>query len=137
MAERKNKHLLEVARALLFPNQVPKYLWGEVVLTATYLINRMPNKVLNFETPFDVFHKFLPTNRVSSSLPLKIFECTAFVHIHSHNRGKLEPHATKCVFVGFAPTQRRYKCFEPISKKMFVTIDVTFFELIPYFMHHF
>jgi hypothetical protein len=62
LAERKNKHLLEVARALLFTNQVPKYLWGEAVLTATYLINRMPNKVLNFETPFDVFHKFYQNN---------------------------------------------------------------------------
>ena len=59
-----NKHLLEVAWALIFTNQVPKYLWGEVVLTATYLINRTPNKVLNFETPFDVFLKFFPTNRL-------------------------------------------------------------------------
>ena len=32
LAKRKNKHLLEVARTLLFTNQVPKYLWGEVVL---------------------------------------------------------------------------------------------------------
>ena len=39
--------------------------------------------------------------------------------------------------VGYAPTQKGYKCFEPISKKMFVTMDVTFFELIPYFMSHF
>jgi IS30 family transposase len=59
LAERKNKRLLEVAWALLFTNQVPKYLWGEAVLTTTYLINRMPNKVLSFETPFDVFHKFI------------------------------------------------------------------------------
>ena len=59
LAERKNKHLLEVARALLFTDQVPKYLWAEAVLTATYLINRMPNKVLSVETPFDVFHKFI------------------------------------------------------------------------------
>ena len=58
LVKRKSKHLLKVARTLLFTNQVPKYLWGEAVLTATYLINRMPNKVLNFETPFDVFHKF-------------------------------------------------------------------------------
>ena len=101
MAERKSKHLLEVARALLFTNQVPKYLWGEALLTSTYLINRMPNKVLNFETPFDVFHKFFfPTNKLSYSLPLKIFGCIAFVHIHSHNLGKLEPRSTKCVFVG-------------------------------------
>ena len=60
----------------------------------------MPNKVLNFETPFDVFHKIFPTNRLSFSLPLKIFGCTTFVHIRSHNRGKLEPRAIKCVFVG-------------------------------------
>ena len=33
VAERKNKHLLEVARALSFTTKVPKYLWGEVVLT--------------------------------------------------------------------------------------------------------
>ena len=105
LAERKNKHLLEVARSLHCTNQVPKYLWGEAVLTATYLTNRTPNKVLSFETPFDVFRKFYPTNRLSSSLPLKIFGCTTFVHIHSHNQGQLEPRATKCVFVGYAPTQ--------------------------------
>ena len=85
LAERKNKHLLEVTRALLFTNQVPKYLWGEAVLTTTYLINRTPNKVLNFETPFDVFHKIYPTDQLSSSLPLKIFGCTTFIYIHSHN----------------------------------------------------
>jgi transposase InsO family protein len=39
VAERKNRHLLEVARALLFSSKVPNYLWGEAVLTAAYLIN--------------------------------------------------------------------------------------------------
>ena len=47
-AERKNKHLLEVARAIMFESNVPKYLWGDAVLTATYLINRMPTRVLNY-----------------------------------------------------------------------------------------
>jgi hypothetical protein len=81
------------------------------------------------------FISFIKTTRLSSSLPLKIFGCTAFIHIHSHNR-ELEPRATKCVFVGYAPTQKGYKCFVPISKKMFVIIDVTFFELHPYFTPH-
>jgi transposase InsO family protein len=39
VAERKNRHLLEVARSLMFPMNVPKYLWSEAVITATYLIN--------------------------------------------------------------------------------------------------
>ena len=49
--ERKNIHLLEVARSLLFSNHVPKIFWGEAILTATYLINRMPIRVLKFHTP--------------------------------------------------------------------------------------
>ena len=35
VAERKNRHLLEVARANMFTNNVPKHFWGEAVLTAT------------------------------------------------------------------------------------------------------
>ena len=35
IAERKNRHLLDVARACIFARQVPKYLWGEAVLTVT------------------------------------------------------------------------------------------------------
>ncbi|KAE8666093.1 Lysyl-tRNA synthetase 1 isoform 1 [Hibiscus syriacus] len=42
--ERKNRLILAVARALMFTMGVPKYLWGEVVLTACYLINRLLSK---------------------------------------------------------------------------------------------
>ncbi|RVX01148.1 Retrovirus-related Pol polyprotein from transposon TNT 1-94 [Vitis vinifera] len=44
IAERKNRHLLEVARSLMFSMNVPKLFWGQVVLTAAYLINRMPSR---------------------------------------------------------------------------------------------
>ena len=46
IAERKNKHLLEVPRAMMFYMNIPKYLWGDAILTASYLINRMPTKIL-------------------------------------------------------------------------------------------
>ena len=85
LVEKKNKYVLEVAQALLFTTKVPKYLWGEALLTTTYLINRMYSKILNFETPLNIFHKFYPMNKFPSTLPLKIFGYTAFVHIHDHN----------------------------------------------------
>ena len=34
VAERKNRHLLEVARSLMFTMNVPKFLWSEAVMTA-------------------------------------------------------------------------------------------------------
>ena len=43
VVERKNRHLLEVARSLMFSTYVPKHSQGEAVLTVAYLINRMPS----------------------------------------------------------------------------------------------
>src|SRR3954464_1142655 len=46
VAERKNRHLLEVTRALMFQMNVSKFLWSEAVTTATYLINSIPLRIL-------------------------------------------------------------------------------------------
>ena len=45
VAERKNRHL-DIARTMLFHKQVSKEFWGEAILTACYLINRIPSFVL-------------------------------------------------------------------------------------------
>ena len=47
VAERKNRHLLEIARSLLFQMHVPKHFWADTVSTACFLINWMPSSVLN------------------------------------------------------------------------------------------
>ena len=78
-----------MARALLFSTKVPKYLWGEDVLTAAHLINRMSSRVLNLKTHLETFLKFFPIDSVAANMPLKIFGCTAFVHEHKQI-GKLE-----------------------------------------------
>ena len=62
-----------------------------------------------------------------------VFGCTCFVRDHNPARGKLDPRALKCVFVGYSPTQKWYKCYHPPSRKLFVYMDVTFFESQPYF----
>ena len=47
VVERKNRHLLETAKALLFQMHVPKHFWADAVSTACFLINRMPSSILN------------------------------------------------------------------------------------------
>ena len=32
----------------MFIAKVPKYLWGEAILTTTYLINKMPLRIFEF-----------------------------------------------------------------------------------------
>jgi len=81
--EQKNRHLLEVARSVMFSMNVPKQYWGEAILTATYLINRMRSRVLQFKIPCQVLLSVFPHTRLISSIPPKIFGSPAFVHIVS------------------------------------------------------
>ena len=62
IAERKNRHLLEVAHTLMFQSNVPKHFWGEAILTTTFLINRMSSRVLGFLTTIHVFSQVFPHN---------------------------------------------------------------------------
>ena len=64
IAERKNKHLLDAAREMMFYMNLPKYLWGDV-LTTSYLINRMPSKVLQYSTPLECLKFFFPKSRIN------------------------------------------------------------------------
>ena len=134
IAERKNGHLLDQTRANLYQNKIPKKYWGETVLTASYLINRLHSSVLDSKTPMEVLSSFYPDLSTSSNLTPRIFGCTSFVHIHSDGRGKLDPRALKCVFIGYSSTQKGYKCYHSPSHKFFVSRDVTFHEQESYFV---
>ena len=78
----KNRHLLETTRALLFEKQVPKDYWGEAVLTAAHLINKLPSRVLGNKTPISVLPQFYPEFNKSSHLPPKICGSLMFTFIH-------------------------------------------------------
>jgi transposase InsO family protein len=133
VAERKNRHLLEVTRAIMFSMNVPKYLWGNALLTACYLINRMPSRVLKYETPVEVLQNYFPMSRIIADLPLKVFGCLCYVYIPNNFRSKLDPKAEKCVFLGYASNKKGYKCFNPVTKNFFESMDVHFVENQPFF----
>ena len=128
VAERKNRHILEVARSLMFTMNVPKFLWSEAVMTATYLINRMPSRVMGMKSPCEMLmgeNTFL--------VPPKVFGCTCFVRDHRPSVGKLDPRAVKCIFIGYASGKRGYKCWSPSERRTFVSMDVTFRESEPFY----
>ena len=127
--ECKNRHLLNVAHSLIFAVKAPKSYEGEVVVTAAYLINRLPTQALNKKAPLDLLSN--PSSLFS--IPPHVFRCVCFVHNHSPTRRKFDPHSIKCVFIGYSPTQKDYKYYHPPTRKWFVSMDVTFYESLSYF----
>lgn len=107
---------------------VPKYLWGDAILTAYYLINMMPTRVLNYQSPLECFRLIYLSSRITSNIQLRIFECTVFVHIPDHLRSKLDPRFERCVFLGYTLNKKGYKYFNPQTKKFHVNMDVIFFK---------
>ncbi|KAH9697911.1 retrovirus-related pol polyprotein from transposon RE1 [Citrus sinensis] len=100
---------------------------------ACYLINRMPTRVLKYQSPLEYFTLIYPSSRVTSNIQLRVFGCSVFVHVPNHLRSKLDPRSEKCVFLGYAPNKKGYKCFNPQTKKFHVSMDVIILENQPFF----
>ena len=102
--------------------QVPKHFLGDV-LTVCHLINRMPFVVLNQDSPFSVLYP----ERAPFSLTPRVFGYVSFVHVLDPGRDKLSPRAHKCIFLEYSRTQKGYRCYNPKSRRYFVSVDVTIF----------
>jgi len=108
VVERKNRHLVETTRA--------QHFWGDVVLSACYLINRMPSLVLDDKIPHSILFSHDPLH----SLPPKVFVSRCFVHNFSSGLNKLSSKSHKCVFLRFTRSQNGYKCFSPSLNHYFI-----------------
>ena len=60
VAERGMRTREERARALLLASGLPRFLWQEVMLHATWLQNRTPAQALEGKTPYEMLNKKVP-----------------------------------------------------------------------------
>lgn len=105
---------------------MPKTFWLDAVQIVVFLFNRMPIGVLGFKTPIDV----LSSLATVFPIPPMVFGCICYVHVDKSQRSKLNPKSLRCIFLGYAPSQKGYKCYHPLTWQRFVSMDVTFHETI-------
>lgn len=124
VVERKHRHLMNVARALLFQSHLPLNLWGETVMTATFLINRVPSSVLNGKSSFEVIYGKPPRLHF-----LRTFGCLCFT-TRLNNSDKFSSRSDKCVFIGYSNKKKGYKVLSLDNNTVFFSRDVKFYETI-------
>ncbi|XP_019255014.1 PREDICTED: uncharacterized protein LOC109233584 [Nicotiana attenuata] len=126
--ERRHRYILEVARALRFQAAIPLRFWGDCVLTAMHIINRIPSTVLKGKSPYEMLFNTPP-----SLEHLKVFKCLCYA-VNVRRQDKFSARALPAIFMGYSPT-KRYKLYDLYSKQFLVSRDVIFKEQIFPFKH--
>jgi hypothetical protein len=100
----------------MLDTHAPKSYWGR--LTHCYLSHQWDAfSSSDFKTPLEVF---VPTFLYFKRCLSESFWLRLLCHVHGPAQSKLDPRALKCVFVGYSPKQKGYKCYQPPSRKQYL-----------------
>jgi len=120
VAERANRTITEMARAMIIDKSVEKYLWPYAVMYAAYILNRIPSKAICDE---------LPATRAKIEVDygkIKIFGCELYSLVEKSFRDRFDSKTRKMKLVGI--TNTGYKVFDPINRRVYTRSDVKFIE---------
>ena len=123
MAERFNRTIVEMVRAMLSDSGLAKRFWAGALATACYLRNRSLTIAVKGMTP----HEALYEGKLCAQ-NLKIFAYDAYAHVPKDERSKLDVKAQKCVLLACGTETKSYRLLNQENGKSFYSRDAKFNE---------
>jgi transposase InsO family protein len=123
IAERMNRTLFEMTRALLIHAQAPAVMWGEALLWATHLYNITSHPASGDRAPYVALFNYL-----FNHTRLRVWGCDVLVQKLPQQQSKIQSRGNPGIFVGFDLETRSYRIMNPITKKIILSDDVVFYE---------
>lgn len=109
---------------MLFHDHVPASYWVDAFSTATYIINWLPTKVLNDHSPFELLY-----SRLHTYTNLRAFGCLVYPYLRDYSAYKLTLRIIPCIFIGYNPHYKGYKCLDLENSRIYITRHARFDEL--------
>ncbi|KAL0316465.1 UNVERIFIED_CONTAM: Retrovirus-related Pol polyprotein from transposon RE2 [Sesamum radiatum] len=103
---------------------LPQKFWGESVLTATFLINRLPTPLLHWKSPFEVLHQRSPDYE-----QLKVFGCLYFASNVNPHKAKFDQRALRDVM--FHETTYPFQSIPPENDPISLPLPIDDTDPIP------
>jgi hypothetical protein len=113
---------------MLNEKNLPNYFWVEAVATVVYIMNQTPTTTVHGMTPEEKFiRKKLDVSH------LRVSSCITYVHVPNEKRSKLDQKTEKCIFIGYFLERKGYRCFDLSTRKLQVSKDVVFDEMVSWY----
>jgi hypothetical protein len=112
-AERMIHTTTNMIRCLLFQASLPATYWAEALHTATHLLNRLSSKAVSHPTPHFALYDTTP-----SYDHLRVFGCACYPNTSATAPNKLSPCSTRCLFLGYSPDHKGYRCLDLTSHRI-------------------
>ena len=103
VAERKNRTLKKMMNAMLINSGLPQNMWGEAILSANYLLNKVPKKKAD-KTPYELCKGIKLSYKY-----LRVWGCLAKVTVPPPKKVKIGPKTIDCIFIGYAHNSAAYR----------------------------
>jgi hypothetical protein len=121
--ERTLRTINNMIHSLLFQGSFPARYWVKGLHTATYLLNRLPSKMICAPCPYVALHSVAPSYE-----HLRVFGCACYPNLSVQASHKLAPRFTRCVFLGYSTDHKGYRCLDLSTNNIIVFRHVIFDE---------
>ncbi|KAL5715327.1 hypothetical protein ACHQM5_017160 [Ranunculus cassubicifolius] len=121
--ERKHRNVTELGLSMMFNGYVPRRFWVEAFSSAVWLINRLPSRVLDMNSPYEKLY-----GRVPNYASLRVFGCRCFPYLRDYAKNKFDPRSLPCVFLGYSDQYKGYRCLHPSTGRVYTSRHVVFDE---------
>lgn len=122
-AKHKHMHITETGLVMLFHTTITAKYWAEAFSYVVYIINRLLSSILVNRSPFELLFSVYPAYENFHVFGYHVYSCLC-----DYAANKFSPKSVPCIFLGYSSHQKGFRCMDPASSQVYITLHAQFNE---------